>query len=127
MFFIVETQKSFDQVASSIESIAKQNGFGVLHVHDLHGILNNKGFPFSESCKVFEICNPSQASKVMGIDMKLNMALPCRLSVYTENGKVKIGMIKPTAILNGLSSDPTLAKIAQEVEDVMIKIIEGAS
>ena len=52
---------------------------------------------------MFEVCNPGQAAKVLATDMRLNMALPCRISVYTEQGKTKIGLIKPVQMLAGLS------------------------
>ncbi len=45
----------------------------------------------------------------MSADMRLNMALPCRISVFTEKGVTKIGMIKPGQMLAALSSDADLA------------------
>ena len=56
--------------------------------------------------------------------MRLNMALPCRISVYTEQGKTKIGMIKPVPMLAALSQDASLVKIAREVEASTIKMID---
>ncbi|WP_226668822.1 DUF302 domain-containing protein [Microbulbifer aggregans] len=126
MYYIVDTDKSFAEAASDLEQAVTQNNFGVLHIHDLGATLRSKGIAFSEECKVFEVCNPMQASKVMSIDMRLNMALPCRISVYTEAGKVKLGYIKPAEMLIGLSSDPALATIAGEVEDSMLKILADA-
>lgn len=126
MYYIVETSKTFDVAAGDLEQAVKQNNFGVLHVHDLATTLRSKGIEFNEECKVFEVCNPLQASKVMALDMRLNMALPCRISVYTEDGKVKIGYIKPVEMLSALSSDPALADIASEVESSMIKILRDA-
>ena len=35
MYYIVESQKSFEQAAADLEVAVKNNGFGVLHVHDL--------------------------------------------------------------------------------------------
>jgi uncharacterized protein (DUF302 family) len=86
--------------------------------------LRGKGFEFAEQCKVFEVCNPGQASKVLAIDMRLNMALPCRISVYTEKGKTKIGMIEPAQMLSMLSKDATLAAVAKEVEASITKMID---
>jgi len=123
MYYIVETNKSFDQAVTDLDAAVKNNKFGVLHVHDISATLRGKGFEFAEQCKVFEVCNPGQASKVMAIDMRLNMALPCRISVYTENGKTKIGMIEPAQMLSMLSTDAALAAIAKEVEASMIKMI----
>ena len=102
------------------------NGFGVLHVHDLATTLRTKGISFSEECKVFEVCNPIQAAKVLSTDMRLNIALPCRISVFTENGKTKIGLIKPAQMLSALSKDSTLAEIAKEVEASTIKMVDEA-
>jgi uncharacterized protein (DUF302 family) len=33
MYYIAETNKSFDQAAADLELAAKRHGFGVLHVH----------------------------------------------------------------------------------------------
>ena len=55
----------------------------------------DKGIAFDEECKVFEVCNPAQAARVLSADMRLNMVLPCRISGFTEKGKTKIGLIKP--------------------------------
>jgi len=58
--------------------------------------------------------------------MELNMALPCRVSVYSEKGKTKIGMIRPAAMLKSLSDSPKLAQIANEVEGAIIAMIQEA-
>ena len=81
MYYIVESDKSFEDAAADLEAAVKRNEFGVLHIHDLGNTLRAKGIAFAENCKVFEVCNPGQASKVLSTDMRLNMALPCRISV----------------------------------------------
>jgi uncharacterized protein (DUF302 family) len=124
MYFIVESNKSFEQAVTDLEAAVKRNEFGVLHIHDLGNTLRGKGIAFAENCKVFEVCNPGQAGKVLSTDIRLNMALPCRISVYTEQGKTRIGMIKPVPMLAALSQDPTLVKVAQEVEARTKKMIE---
>jgi len=124
MYYIVETSKSFSQASTDLESAVARNGFGILHVHNLGATLRNKGISFDEECKVFEVCNPVQAAKVLSADMRLNMALPCRISVYTENGKTKIGLIKPEKMLSALSNDPALVEVAKEVEEKTIKMLD---
>ena len=126
MYYIVESDKTFEEAATDLEAAVKRNEFGVLHIHDLGNTLRSKGIAFAENCKVFEVCNPGQAGKVLSTDMRLNMALPCRISVYTEHGKTMIGMIKPVPLLAGLSREPFLAKVAQEVEARTIKMIDEA-
>lgn len=126
MYYIVESGKTFDQAASDLEASVKRNGFGVLHIHDIGNTLRGKGVSFDPQVRVFEVCNPGQAAKVMASDLKLNMALPCRISVYTEAGKTFIGMIKPSGILASLSQDPSLAVVAREVEAATIRMIDEA-
>ena len=126
MYYIVETGKTFDLAVADLESAVKNHGFGVLHVHDLGNTLRSKGIAFEEQCKVFEVCNPLQAAKVLATDMRLNMALPCRISVFTESGKTKIGLIKPEQMLATLSQDTTLLKVAKEVEEKTVRMVDEA-
>ena len=126
MYYIVETDKSFEQASADLESAVKRHGFGLLHVHDLGTTLRSKGIEFDEQCKVFEVCNPGQAAKVLSTDMRLNMALPCRISVFTEKGKTKLGLIKPVQMLSALSQDAALIHIAKEVEEKTIQMVDEA-
>jgi uncharacterized protein (DUF302 family) len=126
MYYIVESGKSFQNASADLETAVKHHGFGVLHVHDLGATLRAKGIQFEHECKVFEVCNPVQAAKVLARDMQLNMALPCRISVFAEKGKTKIGLIRPVQMLSALSQDAELLKTAKEVEDKTIQMIDDA-
>lgn len=126
MYYTVETNKSFEQAATDLDAAVKRHGFGVLHIHDIGNTLRSKGIDFTDACRVFEVCNPAQAAKVLASDMRMNMALPCRISVYTEKGKTHIGMIKPADMLALLSQDATLTQVAREVEDKTMLMINEA-
>ena len=126
MYYIVETGKSFDRASSDLASAVEANGFGVLHVHDLGTTLRGKGIAFEEQCRIFEVCNPGQAARVLSSDMRLNMALPCRISVFTDKGKTKIGLIRPVQMLSALSQDAALARVAKEVEGKIIRMVDEA-
>lgn len=126
MYYTVDTPKSFEQASNDLDAAVKRHGFGVLHVHDIGNTLRSKGQNFSENCRVFEVCNPAQAAKVLATDMQLNMALPCRISVYTEQGRTRIGMIKPMDMLALLSQDPALTQVAREVEEKIMLMIDEA-
>lgn len=126
MYYIVESSKSFDQATTDLEAAVKANGFGVLHVHDLAATLRGKGVAFEEECKIFEICNPTQAARVLARDMRLNMALPCRISVYTEKGVTRIGLIKAKQTILALSQEDGLVQIAEEVDEKTTRMIDEA-
>lgn len=126
MYYIADTDKPFDQAVADLEAAVKNHQFGVLHIHDLGATLRSKGIAFDEDCKILEVCNPGQAAKVLAADMRLNMALPCRISVFTEKGKTRIGLIKPAQMLASLSKDAALTQVAKEVEVQTIRMIDEA-
>lgn len=126
MLYRKQTRKSVDQVFADIEKASKAHGFGVLHHYDFKQTLESKGFALANECRVMEICNPAQAMEVLSVDMALNMALPCRISIYEDGGKTIVGMIPPTAMLELVSDDPRIEAAARQVEDAMEKIIDAA-
>ena len=126
MYHIAESGKTFEQAATDLEAAVKRHEFGVLHIHDLGNTLRSQRVNFTGQCKVFEVCNPAQAAKVLSSDMRINMALPCRISVYTEQGKTRIGMVRPMPMLAALSQDATLAEVAQQVEAKTRQMIDEA-
>lgn len=126
MKYIVDSKKTVDQAAADLEKAVVNHSFGVLHVHDLRATLKAKGVEFPHECRIFEICNPKIAGQVLQEDMSLNMALPCRISVYEEEGVTRLGMIAPQAMLGMLTRSEKLDQVAADVENIAIAIIEEA-
>ncbi len=126
MKYIRETDKSIKQASTDLETAVVAHGFGVLHIHDLKETMHKKGVEFNEDCRIFEVCNPHKAKTVLETDMSMNMALPCRISVYSEDGQNYIGMILPAALLGMLSDSDDLGEVAAEVEELSIQMIEDA-
>jgi uncharacterized protein (DUF302 family) len=85
-----------------------------------------KGVPFDRECRVFEVCNPQQARKVLEANLEISTALPCRISVYQEGGKTRLATIKPTALI-GLYGTPELKSVAEEVELTIAAIMAEAA
>jgi uncharacterized protein (DUF302 family) len=125
-YYVVESNKPFARAAEDLVAAVGRHQFGVLHVHDLGVTLRSKGIAFDNECKVLEVCQPRQAAKVLATDMRLNMALPCRVSVWTEDGATRIGMIEPEQMLAGLSGDPALSEVAKEVATTLRQAIDEA-
>jgi uncharacterized protein (DUF302 family) len=116
MRYVVETNKTPAVAVEDLRAAVAKQGFGVLHAYDLKETLTSKGFPLEHACHILEVCNPQQASKVLAEDMGMNIALPCRISVYEEGGKTKIATALPTKLLSALSNSPALAAVAEDVE-----------
>ena len=126
MLYIVETTKDVETAARDLEAAVKRNKFGVLHVHDLQKTLKEKGVDFPNACRILDVCNPQRAMQVLSVNMGVNMALPCRISVYREGGKTKMGMIKPTALLALFPEATDLTSVADEVERETMRMIDEA-
>jgi len=60
-------------------------------------------------------------------DMGMNVAPPCRISVYEEGGRTRIAMVKPTAMLSSLSDSLALQGVAKDVELAITRIIDAAT
>ncbi|MBM9500497.1 DUF302 domain-containing protein [Leptospira sp. 201903071] len=126
MKFIVETKKSVEKSVQDLETEIANQKYGVLHIHNLKETMKKKGVDFSEECRILEVCNPQKANQVLNEDMEMNLVLPCRISVYSEKGKTKIGMIRPTSLLGLFSDSKKLGEIAKQVEEDLIKAIQSS-
>ncbi len=116
------TTDSIDAVCQRLPDVAQRHKFGILGMHDLRQKLLSKGVTFDRECRVYEVCNPQQAKRVLDGATAISTALPCRISVYEENGHTTLATIKPTKLLllfDAAGAEP----IAQEAEDTMTQII----
>ena len=124
--YITESAKTPAQAVADLQAAVKELGYGVLHSYDLQETLAGKGFDLPNACHILEVCNPKQAAAVLTADMGMNMALPCRISVYQDVGKTLIGMVRPTMLLTALSQLENVEAMAEQVEKDTIAIIEAA-
>jgi uncharacterized protein (DUF302 family) len=127
MLYVKESAKSVDEATRDLEAAIARHGFGVLHSYDFQKTLREKGFDLPQQCRVLEVCNPKQASEVLRRDIRINLALPCRISVYQEGGATRIGMLRPTALLGLLSQAEGLRAVADEVERAIVAMIDEAA
>ena len=125
MLYVKETTGSAKDVVERIVNAAAENKFGVLGVHNLKEKMVAKGVDFPRECLIVEVCNPGKAKSVLEANMAISTALPCRISVYEDAGKVKVATLRPTALLE-LFGNPGLAPVAREVEETIVRIIDTA-
>ncbi len=117
--------KSIDQTCEDLHAAVSNHEFGVLTVHDLAQTMANKGVEFEGQCRIFEVCNPHQAKKVLEANPEISTALPCRISVYTEHGEVKLSTISPSLML-GMFGAENIKSVADEVEETLTAIMDEA-
>jgi len=125
MLYMQESTEPIQTVCEKLESATTANQMGVLGVHNLTEKMKEKGVPFDREVRIYEICNPGQAKKVLEGNMAISTALPCRISVYQEGAKVKVATLKPTALL-AMLGEGQLQPVAEEVEGAIVRIIDAA-
>ncbi len=125
MLVKLSTDKTVSEAAAALQTAVQANHFGVMQVHNLKETMTKKGVEFTRECLIFEVCQPQQAKKVLDENMSISTALPCRISIYEENGKTILATLKPTTLL-AMFNAPHLESVAQEVEATIVKIMKEA-
>jgi uncharacterized protein (DUF302 family) len=120
---VMESSKSVAEIARVFPEVCAEYKFGVLSSIDIRLKLQEKGLVFDRECLVFEICNPQAAKQVLDDNPAISAALPCRISVYQENGKTRLAAILPTALL-GMFPNPELKPVAEELERTVVRIMQ---
>ena len=126
MLRIVESRKKLTELAADLERAVIDHKFGVLGVHDHRAKLAEKGVVFTRECRIYEVCNPHQAKKVLEANLEISTALPCRISLYEERGKTRLATISPTALIS-LYPNPELKHVAEEGEATLVAIMKDAA
>lgn len=105
MIYKVNTKHTMDEIKNQLEDKAKEIGFGVLNTYDFKQILQNKGFPIEKEITVFEICNPPGAQQALSKIAEISVYLPCRISIYEENGYCTLATIGFEDMLSAVDVD----------------------
>ena len=126
MLYTIESKKPLAEIERGLEEAAARHKFGILTVHDLRATMNKKGVAFDRDCRIFEVCNPVQAKKVLEANGAVSTALPCRISVYESPGGHTLATLLPTALMK-MFGTPELEPVAQEVETVIQAMMQEAA
>ena len=125
MLIRMESRKKLETVCQDLEKAVTANKFGVMTVHNLNETMAKKGVQFDRPCRIFEVCNPHQAKKVLEQNIHISTFLPCRISVFTEGDRVVLTTLKPTELISHFNA-PELEPVAREVEEALAKIMREA-
>ena len=126
MLITYSTDKTVSATLAALQDAVQANHFGVMQVHNLQETMIKKGVEFARECLIVEVCQPNQAKKVLEANMSVSTALPCRISIYREDGKTVLATLKPTTLL-ALFGSPELETVAQDVEATIVKIMTEAA
>jgi uncharacterized protein (DUF302 family) len=123
--YTVETTKTIEEAVNSLEEVLKNYKFGILWNFDLTAKLQEKGQNFNVPYRILEVCNPIEANRVLTQNQQVGYFLPCKIAVYKDGDTTKIGLPKPSMLMEVIN-DPALKDIAAEVETNLINAINEA-
>lgn len=126
MLYQLPSKKTLDEIERDLQDSAARNQFGVLAIHDLQQTMKKKNVDLAMECRVYEVCNPQQAKKVLEVDGAISTALPCRISLYGTPGKYTLATMLPTEMMK-VFERPEIASVAQEVETVIVQMMKDAA
>lgn len=126
MLFRVESRKPLDEIEHDLQESAARHRFGVIATHDLQETLAKKGVELTQQCRIYEVCNPLQAKKVLDADGAISTALPCRISVYGSPGRYTLATMRPTEMMKAFTN-PAIEPVAREVEEVILAMMRDAA
>jgi uncharacterized protein (DUF302 family) len=115
MIYKTQTQWPLETVKAQLTQKAKQVGFGILGSYEFKKILSEKGFPIEQDITVYELCNPAGAQEALSSMSDISVYLPCRLSIYQENGVTTLATIGIEDILKTVQVDEVFKKHMSEI------------
>lgn len=122
--FTLRSDKPMVTVLAALEQAVADNGFRVLHIHDVQATLAEKGFQ-REPLKIIEVCNAKFAHEALRKNMDVALFMPCRFAVYTEAGQTVVSLGRPT-LISQMMPQAGLDDLATEVEATLTKAMTGA-
>jgi len=125
MIYTTTTQTPLSEVKAAMQATAKENAFGVLHQYAFKEILEGKGFPIENDITLYEVCNPKGAQALLSQSQEASVFLPCRVSIYEENGQTVLGTIKLENFIDSLNATEELKASLQTLYKDIIKLLNS--
>ncbi|MBY6038073.1 DUF302 domain-containing protein [Fictibacillus nanhaiensis] len=121
--YTVETTMTMEEAALKLEEQLKEEKFGVLWQFNVKEKLQEKGLDYNDDFLILEVCNPQEAMEVLTQNKMIGYFLPCKMVLYSEEGKTKIGMPKPTEFVK-LLKDQDLEQKAKDIEERLMACMD---
>ncbi len=113
--FVKATDLTFDDALEKVEKELEKEGFKILTTIDAQAKFKEKlniDFP---KYMILGACNPKLAHEAISAEWNIGLLLPCNVIVYEKNGKVWLGVLKPSEAM-AIVQNEALHDLASTVE-----------
>lgn len=124
--YTVETEKDVATALRDLEQALVERKFSALWHLDVNEKLREKGFALEPEFHILEVCSAPRAKQALETNLKVGYFLPCKVVVYRDGGKTRIGLPKPEVLIN-LLGDERLRDLATEVEATLREAVDAAA
>ncbi|WP_110113093.1 DUF302 domain-containing protein [Bacillus sp. CGMCC 1.16541] len=121
-----EVTMSVEETILKLESSLKTEQFGVLWQFNIKDKLQEKGLEFDKEFIVLEVCNPGEAKRVLEEESLVSYFLPCKIVVYKDGNQTKVGMPRPTVLMEMFENDK-LQQLGADIENRLVHCIDQLS
>jgi uncharacterized protein (DUF302 family) len=112
----------FDEAISRVTEALSKEGFGVLTEIDVAATLKKKLGLDMPPYRILGACNPQFAHKAIEFEPQIGALLPCNVVVRMEQGRTRIDIMDPQAVLQ-LVERPEIEGIATQVRKRLERVI----
>lgn len=125
LVFEKKSNKSLADAMASVKENLKEHQFGVLFELNFKDKLGEKGLELADDYYILEVCNPSEAKKVLDMNIQAGYVLPCKMVVRKEGEDTYIGMTSASTLMSHYDNKEML-EFAEGIEDTLKKVINAS-
>ena len=127
LYFEVHLPLPYDQALTAVEDAFKAEKFGVMTYVDISATLKEKLDVDFRPFSVIGVCNPVLSHRLVTVEPKLALVLPCKVTVEAaDEGHSIVRIIHPNSIVrSGLGDHPEIEQVAAEAEAVMRRVVKA--
>jgi uncharacterized protein (DUF302 family) len=123
-YFTKTLSRSFEQAVTDVTLALKEKGFGIITEIDVTKTFKDKLEADFRPYRILGACNPKFAYKVLNLEDKVGIMLPCNVIVQQhDDGTVEVTAVDPEAAMQGIHNKE-IEKFACEVGGILQEIIE---
>jgi len=121
---IFDSASDFKTTIENLKNAASAENFRIIREQDLEDGLVKKGTESNREVIIY-FCNFETLNKVLAVDPRVGLFLPCRVTVVERAGKVQVMTINPR-YLSAMYNNDELDKFCDEMHAIYTNIIEEA-
>ncbi len=126
MFVVAESRLNFNETVNAVSKSAEANKWAIPQQYNLQVTLEKHGYD-TKPVVVMSMCNPVLAERILnsGNSRFLSAIMPCRLSIYEDDGKIFASMLNAKLFYPFLKEDvKETLKAANEESMQILRIIK---